>query len=172
MQLDVIPVPLHDLERLRSLSIRTFTEAFAGTNTEANMQTYVSVAFDPATLKEEISNPASRFFYCVHDDQIVGYMKVNLFGAQSDINDPESLEIERIYVLREHQNKKAGRYLLEHAYALARQHQLKSLWLGVWEKNVNAIRFYEQNGFRPVNEHTFMLGEEEQTDVIMERRID
>ena len=37
--------------------------------------------------------------------------------------------------------------MLEHAINSARQKQKKYIWLGVWEKNERALRFYEQNGF-------------------------
>lgn len=172
MQLQVKPVPLTDLERLRSLSIKTFTEAFATLNSEENMHLYLSAAFDLKTLQQELLNPASRFFYCFHKNEIIGYMKLNFSGAQTDLHDPGSLEIERIYVLREHQNKRAGTYMLGQAHMLARQHDLRYVWLGVWEHNANAIRFYERHGFHRVSKHTFRLGEEEQTDVIMKRPVD
>jgi ribosomal protein S18 acetylase RimI-like enzyme len=43
------------------------------------------------------------------------------------------------------------------------------VWLGVWEKNARAIRFYEKNGFVAFDKHLFKLGDEEQTDIMMKR---
>lgn len=41
------------------------------------------------------------------------------------------------------------------------------MWLGVWEKNESAIRFYKGLGFVLHGAHSFYLGDEEQTDLIM-----
>jgi len=46
------------------------------------------------------------------------------------------------------------------------------LWLGVWERNQRAISFYEKGGFRAVGSHTFLLGTDEQRDIVMARGLD
>ena len=135
------------------------------------MNAYLMAAFNLQRLEREITNAASQFFYCQKGDETIGYMKLNLAPAQSDINDPETLELERIYVLRDHQNKKAGMFMIRNPLEFAGLHGLKAIWLGVWDQNVDAIRFYERQGFIRVSEHSFMLGDERQTDIIMERRI-
>ena len=45
------------------------------------------------------------------------------------------------------------------------------IWLGVWEFNPRAQRFYEKNGFRLVGKHTFLLGSDPQTDLLMQKKI-
>jgi ribosomal protein S18 acetylase RimI-like enzyme len=42
------------------------------------------------------------------------------------------------------------------------------MWLGVWEHNPRAIAFYHKHGFVDVGDHVFLLGEDPQTDIIME----
>ena len=44
------------------------------------------------------------------------------------------------------------------------------MWLGVWEYNPRAQRFYEKNGFRFVGKHTFLLGSDPQTDLLMQKK--
>jgi GNAT superfamily N-acetyltransferase len=43
----------------------------------------------------------------------------------------------------------------------------KTMWLGVWERNLRAIRFYAKAGFVDVGSHMFQLGRDRQTDRIM-----
>ena len=43
------------------------------------------------------------------------------------------------------------------------------MWLGVWQRNPRAVRFYEKCGFRRVAEATFVLGTDVQTDWVMAR---
>ena len=44
-----------------------------------------------------------------------------------------------------------------------------TLWLGVWERNPRAIAFYRKRGFIEVGAHVFRLGDDAQTDLIMQR---
>ena len=44
---------------------------------------------------------------------------------------------------------------------------MEYLWLGVWEKNEKAIRFYEKNNFKIFSSHEFKMGDEIQTDFLM-----
>jgi ribosomal protein S18 acetylase RimI-like enzyme len=41
------------------------------------------------------------------------------------------------------------------------------LWLGVWQKNLQAIAWYERQGFRRVGEKTFHMGSDVQLDWVM-----
>ncbi|MDF2902615.1 MAG: spermine/spermidine-N-acetyltransferase PaiA, partial [Bacillus sp. (in: firmicutes)] len=43
----------------------------------------------------------------------------------------------------------------------------KKVWLGVWEKNENALTFYKKMGFVQSGAHSFYMGDEEQVDFIM-----
>jgi ribosomal protein S18 acetylase RimI-like enzyme len=87
--------------------------------------------------------------------------------AQTDIKDANALEIERIYVIKEYQGKKAGQQLYEKTIQVAKEKMLKYIWLGVWQENPKAIQFYTKNGFEIFDQHVFKLGDEEQTDYLM-----
>ena len=39
----------------------------------------------------------------------------------------------------------------------------------VWEKNEKALKFYKKNGFYEIGTHTFVMGEDVQTDYIMRK---
>jgi diamine N-acetyltransferase len=169
MHFSISPIQITDLAELQEMSIRTFKDAFAALNTEENMNSYLSKAFNENQLRNDILNPSSQFFFCLFNKTPIGYMKVNFAPAQTDLNDPESLELERIYIAKEFQNLKGGHFLLEEAVKLAVQHGLKYMWLGVWDQNAKAIRFYENHGFVRSGEHPFMLGTDRQIDIILRR---
>jgi diamine N-acetyltransferase len=57
--------------------------------------------------------------------------------------------------------------LYEKALDLAKQSAVDFVWLGVWEENARAIRFYQKNGFVEFDRHIFKLGEDPQTDIMM-----
>lgn len=91
--------------------------------------------------------------------------------SQTENTDENALEIERIYVLKEFLGKKVGQVLYEKAIEISTQKEVDFVWLGVWEENQRAIRFYHKNGFEAFDKHVFQLGDGKQTDILMKRRI-
>lgn len=57
--------------------------------------------------------------------------------------------------------------MYEKAITLSKEKNVKYVWLGVWEQNQRAIKFYQKNGFRVFDKHIFTLGEDKQTDILM-----
>ncbi len=83
----------------------------------------------------------------------------------------KALEIERIYIRSGYQRKGLGKHLFDKALKIAIGHDKKKIWLGVWEKNENAIAFYEKAGFVRTGVHSFYMGDEEQIDFIMSKTL-
>ncbi|MBM7868650.1 ribosomal protein S18 acetylase RimI-like enzyme [Clostridium pascui] len=78
-----------------------------------------------------------------------------------------TLEVQRIYVSQECKGKHIGKLLIQNAIEIAKSNNLNYIWLGVWESNINAIKFYEKQVFKKFDTHIFKLGEDEQTDNLM-----
>lgn len=156
-----------DLGDLLHLARTSFLQAFTAGNRPENVQAYLNKAFTRNQFEIELANSASTFFVAELDGDLIGYTKVNQVPAQTDVHDPESLEIARLYVLEEHLGNGLGKWLLDTAIDFAKQNQKKYLWLGVWERNARAIRFYEKNGLRIFGSHPFPFGNEIQTDFLM-----
>lgn len=166
------PVPPADLDELQRISRRTFVETFAATNTPADMDAYLADRLGTERLQAELADPGSTFRFAVLRGRTAGYLKVNTGRAQTELQEESALEIERIYVLEEFQGRKIGLLLLEEAFRIARDKGLRSVWLGVWERNTKAIAFYRKNGFAVFGQHVFKLGQDEQVDLLMRRPID
>lgn len=163
------PATGHDVGLLQDIGRQTFYETFASSNSAENMQTYLAEGFSTEKLSAELQNPHSTFYVAELDGAVVGYLKVNTGPAQTEQQADNALEIERIYVLQAYHGQQVGQRLYEQALALARQTQADYVWLGVWEENPRAIRFYEKNGFVAFARHVFRLGDDEQTDILMKR---
>jgi len=159
-----------DLQELRKLSIETFYDSFSAANSEENMQHYINNFFSEEKLSREIKNPGSAFYFAKLDGEPVGYLKVNFDKAQTELQDNKGIEIERIYIKSALQGKRIGQLLFDKAVEIAKEKNKDYLWLGVWEKNPGAIKFYERNGLAQFATHPFKLGDDLQTDIMM--RID
>ena len=171
MNISIRKCTIQDLDILLEYAAETFYQTFAHLNTAEDMERYIESAFNEDKLRCELENPDSSFFFLFADGCLAGYMKLNEAPSQTDINDSESLEIERIYISRDFQSRGLGRYLMQQAVFVASERGKKYIWLGVWEKNEKAICFYKKNGFSIISTHSFFLGEDEQTDYIMRRNL-
>jgi ribosomal protein S18 acetylase RimI-like enzyme len=160
-----------NIKALQSLSNKTFSDTFSEGNKKNNLNLYISQNFCYEKLSDELNTSHSKFYFIEHNNEKIGYLKLNYVDAQADTHDFIGLEIQRIYVLKKFQGKGAGKMLYNKAIELAKSAQLAYLWLGVWEKNMKAIRFYEQLGFEIFAEHEFKFGSEIQTDKLMKVKI-
>jgi ribosomal protein S18 acetylase RimI-like enzyme len=95
-------------------------------------------------LTDELNNVNSEFYFATFDNNIIGYLKLNFGQSQTEMKEDNSLEIERIYVLKDYHGKNVGQVLLEKSIHIARQKGLDFIWLGVWEENSRAIHFYKK----------------------------
>jgi len=158
-------------EELLLLSRKTFYDAFEHLNNKDDFEAYTSVAFTYDKLLSEVENQHSQFYFALIDDEKVGYIKLNYSSAQTEFKDENAMEIERIYVLASQQGKKIGNQLLDFAINKAIDEKLQYIWLGVWEHNLAAQRFYERNGFKAFGSHKFLVGSDEQTDILMKKEL-
>ena len=158
-------VPLQDIGR------KTFYDTFFESDSEESMKAYLDTSFSTEKLTAELENPNSEFYFATQNEIVIGYLKVNFGSAQTELQDANAVEIERIYVLQDYHGKQVGQLLFEKAMAIAKSNHCNYIWLGVWEENHRALQFYTKNGFVAFDKHIFVLGEEEQTDIMMKLKL-
>ena len=169
--IEIKKITLADITKLQAIGRQTFVETFADHNTADDMQKYLDNNLSSDMLKNEIANTNSEFYFATLDNKVIGYLKINFGQAQTELKDKKSLEIERLYVLKDFHGKKVGQVLYDKAIDIATQTNADYVWLGVWEKNPRAINFYKKNNFVEFDKHIFKLGDDEQTDIMMRLNI-
>ena len=87
------------------------------------------------------------------------------------MDEANTIEIERIYASKAYLGKHVGKTLMEACLKLAKQGGHNVVWLGVWEHNPRAIAFYEKWGFEKFGSHSFLLGNDLQTDLLMKKNL-
>jgi len=167
MKISVRKISIQDINELQKIGKLTFSETFSSENSEENMKEYLKNGFSIEKIESELTDKNAEFYFTELEGKAIGYLKINVGESQTEIKNKNALEIERIYVLKEFHGKKVGQILYEKAIELAKEKNMEYVWLGVWEKNPRAIRFYEKNGFVEFNKHVFKLGDDEQTDIMM-----
>lgn len=157
-----------EIAELQKIGKQTFFETFSAYNSQQDMEKYLEEGFSNGKLTAELADTNSQFYFAELDNQIIGYLKLNSGTSQTELkNEKKSLEIERIYVLKEFQGRKVGQLLFDKALQVATQQNADFIWLGVWVENTKAINFYTKNGFIEFDRHIFRLGDAIQTDLLM-----
>lgn len=160
-----------DLENIIEIGKETFFETFSKSHSENLVEDYIKINFTTEKISKELNDKCSMFFLALDNDQVAGYLKVNVEESQTEIQEENSLEIQRIYVKASYQGKKVGQLLFNKALVIAKEQQREFVWLGVWENNKKAINFYEKNGFITFGEHTFVMGDQKQNDLMLKKVI-
>ncbi len=158
---------IQDLDELVEISRVTFENAFEKDNNPIEFKNYINKAFSVEIIREELLNPNTQFYFSYHDNDLVGYFKLNEGDAQTEHFEVKTVELERIYVLQHFQGRQIGKGMLYKAIEITKAKKATFLWLGVWEKNKEAIKFYERYGFKKFMTHPYYISNDKQTDWLM-----
>jgi len=171
MDLSFKKCTLLDLDLLAEISKSTFISSFEKVNNPNDFKTYITSAFSKEKIKSELLNLHSTFYFVYLDDDLVGYFKLNEKDAQNEQFEEASIELERIYVKVGFQGKQIGKEMLFKVIEIAKSKDVVFLWLGVWEHNDAAIRFYERYDFKKFSTHPYYLGSDRQTDWLLKMEL-
>jgi len=162
---------IDDAELIADISRETFYDTFASQNTREDMDLFMNEQFTKEKLMEEVAQENHIFILAESEGQVAGYAKLREGRYPDGLDDLPSIEIARIYSTKNFIGKGVGSALMKECIKSAHEIGKRVIWLGVWEKNELAIRFYERWGFEKFAEHEFVLGKDIQTDWLMKKLI-
>lgn len=156
---------------LQYLCKTTFVETFSDSNSEENMKKFLDESYSAEKLTAEIANPESITYIVYNGNVPLGFLKMNMGNAQTERCLDNSLEIQRIYILKSAKGQGIGSTFMRLAENFAESKNLKTIWLGVWEHNEPAKKFYKSKGYEKFSQHTFPLGDDLQTDFLLKKEL-
>ena len=170
-EIKIVKIDRSKVLDLQQIARQSFIETFAEYNSESDLNAYIHTNLGLQQLTNELENVDSQFHLVYHNQTPIAYLKLNVHTAQTENRGNEYIEIERIYILKESKGIGIGKRLMELAEQIGLEMNKSKIWLGVWEKNIAAIHFYTKMGFIKCGEHLFILGDDKQTDWIIEKFI-
>lgn len=162
-----------DADILRDLSSKTFWDAFHDhpKNAPEDLADYMQKAFSPEQIRLEFSEENSIFLIAEVEKEAAGYAKLKIDSTEEGIDAARPMELARLYSKQEFLGRGVGAKLMDECFEIAGQNDCDVIWLGVWEYNSRAQRFYEKYGFRKVGTHIFQLGSDPQIDLLMQKEL-
>ena len=179
-----------DAEPIAKIGATTFAKSFGYSMPAEHLQAYLTSAYTPTTISKDLANEQNHFFVArlnsaraEENGKVIGFIQMKLGTTEACIppNVP-MCELHRIYVSVDQVGGGIGQLMMERGLQWARERLLGSellevnegakgqkagVWLGVWEENVKAERFYRRWGFERVGTHEFTTGDTRQTDWVM-----
>ena len=161
----------NDAALIASFGARSFRDTFGPDNQSEDMDIYIASAFTADKIKIEMSDPTAVFFLAYFNHQLCGYAKIVANKNPMDTENVKSVELERIYVAKNFNGLGIGSLLMDECLKAAEKVGYHTIWLGVWEKNNSAARFYKKWGFKRTGNKSFKLGKDIQNDYILQRPV-
>jgi diamine N-acetyltransferase len=157
---------IDDAAALAQIAERTFRDTFAAHNNPNDLEAYVASAYGETQQRRELERGDTVLF--LEDEGIpIAYTQMR----RTPSSPHGEVEIARFYVDKGHHGRGIAQTLMQAAIDEARAMGGTKLWLGVWEHNLRAIRFYKKCGFADVGSQPFLVGSDLQTDRVMSRDI-
>jgi diamine N-acetyltransferase len=160
-----------EMAALRELAIETYLETFEGTATAEDTDLLLKSAYNENRLLEELYEQGSVLYHAFVGDRLVAFLRMRENQEVAHHLGKNTFELQRLYVQRDFHGKKVADQLMEIACQEAINRKVDWLWLGVWERNFRAQRFYARWGFERFSEHTFWVGNDPQIDWLFRKRI-
>jgi len=166
MEITVRKIRREDVEVLSSMAKETFYDTFTGTCTEEDMQSFLEEYFNIPRMLAELNDPDGFNFFAEVDHVPAGYIQFKEdYSSFSEVKKWKAIELRRLYVQKEFHGKGIANTLMNLYLDHAVQHQYELAWLGVWEFNFRAQKFYRKYGFEDSGHgHPFPIGNTPQTD--------
>jgi ribosomal protein S18 acetylase RimI-like enzyme len=166
-----------DAAVITELAARTFRETFGPDNTADDMTAYLARSFGLNKQRRELADPSVLYLLATKGGDVAGYAMLQDSRDEAPAcvakkgEDAAPVELVRFYVTSRWHGQGVAQSLMSACVEHARTRGGRTLWLGVWERNARAIKFYEKTGFRDVGSQVFWLGGDRQIDRVMVRSL-
>jgi diamine N-acetyltransferase len=156
-----------DAAALSVLAERTFRAAFAAQNRAADMDAHCAAYYGAERQAREIADPAIETYLVEHEGELIAYAQLRRGFTPPCVAGTQPVEIQRFYVDARWHGRGVADELMAQLLERVRATAADVAWLGVWEHNSRAIRFYTRWGFSPVGDQEFRVGSDPQRDLVL-----
>lgn len=156
-----------DAAAYSAFAARLAVETFADQNDPVEFDTYMRATFGEDIQRRELEDPENTVVLGEISGDVAAFVYMRRRGKPGIVEVEDAMEILRFYVDGSWHGRGVSQAMMRAAMREARKAECGTVWLGVWEHNPRAISFYVKCGFVKAGEHTFMIGNDAQTDHVM-----
>ena len=113
-----------------------------------NGRWYLDNIYGKESVIKDLEDNHSSFYFVKVDGQIEGVLKIQEDVPYPDIPNKKATRIHRIYLSEKTQGKGISKQLLSYVEKRAIENGSDLIWLDCMDSKMQALRFYEKNGFQ------------------------
>ncbi|WWC87264.1 uncharacterized protein L201_002152 [Kwoniella dendrophila CBS 6074] len=160
---------------ISKLMIEVFNKSFGHSCTPEELLRYNEDVLSPKAIEKDLLNPLCSWLLAFPSstlsDELLGIVQLTKDSFEPCVTLPNPIELQRIYLSYKSHGTGLSTILMKKAEEKSRELGFKSIWLGAWEDNHRAKKFYEKMGYKTVGDHVFDIGGSKQRDEIMEKSL-
>jgi diamine N-acetyltransferase len=152
------PATAEDAAPLAAFAAQAFTDTYRELSDAQEIADYVAEHFRPGIMAGVIGDPACSTLLLRVGGELAGYAILKAEPAPACVTQRLPLKLWRLYLGAGFIGQGLGARLMAAVHAEARRRGAQTLWLGVYDRNLRAVRFYERFGFAKVGGQEFLFG--------------
>lgn len=159
-----------DARELSVLAGETFYDTFAHLYSPNDVKEFLANNHTEQLQLDELKRPDYKTLLVVHNDgSIIAYCMIRFGSREKQIEGPDPVaEIWRFYVNKLFIGKGVAKLLMDQVMVILKESKTSVAWLGVWENNHRAQKFYQKYGFQEVGHHEFVVGSTVDRDLLFQ----
>jgi GNAT superfamily N-acetyltransferase len=134
----------NQLDLLFEIAIQSYNDTYQYLWTDKGI-TYLNEFYKKEDFKTELSAPDIFYFLIYDAENVIGFFKLKK-NTISQYPEKESIEIDKLYLLKESGGKGIGKTVMEFIISLSKKENCSVIWLKTMEIS-EAKYFYEKQGF-------------------------
>lgn len=158
---------VRDAAALADFQRETFLATFGHLYPKADKETYLAGTYGAPLQAREIADPMTWHRLAFSDERMIGFAKAGAFKLPIEPEGSSVRELHRLYVAEEAKGVGVAAALMDWAMTRARAEGAEAMYLGVYQHNHRAQRFYRRYGFEIVGEYFFDVGATRDPEFIM-----
>ncbi|MBI1251805.1 MAG: GNAT family N-acetyltransferase [Alphaproteobacteria bacterium] len=156
-----------DAAALAALSRETFLATFGHLYRDEDRDAYIAQSFSPSIQAAEIADPKTRHRLAERDGALIGFAKFGAYKLPAAIAEASARELHRLYVVEDAKGTGVADALMRWAIDQAVADGAAAMYLGVYQDNHRAQRFYARYGFERFGEYVFEVGAARDAEFIL-----
>ena len=138
------------------LATQIFLETYAPQGIRPDLAREALAGYSTEVMATHLTDPKVRFVLAESDGHLVAFVELG-FDRSCPVPNDASVEIARLYVLRNFHRRGVGQALSAHAERIALEHGHSALWLTAWSGNAPALAFYPHLGYANIGRTEYVI---------------
>jgi len=147
-----------DADALASLAAKAFSDTYRDLDDPQEIADYVAKHFNAPAVRGLILDPRAKTLLASTSGSLAGYAVLAHTPRPSCVTGAVPIELVRFYLAERYIGRGFGVQLMSEVHREAKREGARTIWLGVHDRNIRAINFYERMGFVKAGGTEFQFG--------------